>query len=312
MEAYIYDCAGEKWALPVLLSWDISHGFGEACDSFEIEFLYRSDMADTLAKAVEMEAVHGGRTVFYGRVDEYEAVADSRGATVKLRGRGMQALMLDNEAESADYYYCDLDFILSRHVRVLGIEKIAASEGGKAERFSVENGWSHWKAFSSFAEFCCGFRPRFAPDGTLVPDGEAGGGTYKVDGKTAVMSQSHRVDRYGVISHAVVKRRYSGVENVAENADFIALGGKCRRIVNVPKSTGFDAMRHEGEYQIKKSMENFRCGRICVAECFPAFPGDKVEMSASPLGVKGHFMVTATRCVGSGSGAYTEIDMREI
>lgn len=312
MEAYIYDCAGEKWALPKLLKWDMSHGFGSPCDSFELEFLYRQDMLETLGRAVEMEAVHEGKTVFYGRVDEFEAAAGSGGATVMLRGRGMQALMLDNEAESADYYYCDLDYILSRHAEAAGIKKIVRGEGGKAERFSVENGWSHWKAFSSFAEFCCGLRPRFAPDGSLVADGLSGGSVYRVDSKTAVISQSYSEDRYGVISRAVVKRRYTGVESVSENAEFAALGGRCSRIVNVPKSTLFDAMRHEGDYQIEKSMENYRCGRICVAECFPAFPGDRLEMESSPLGVTGSFLVTATRCVGSGSGAYTEIDIRKI
>lgn len=312
MEAYIYDCSGEKWLLPRLLSWDISHGFGSPCDSFELEFLFRQDMLETLPKAVEMEAVHEGKTVFHGRVDEFEASVGGGGATVKLRGRGMQALMLDNEAESADYYYCDLGYILERHARAPGIEKIINSADGKADRFSVENGWSHWKAFSSFAEFCCGLRPRFAPDGSLVTDGESGGGVYRVDKKTAVISQSYGEERYGVISRAVVKRRYTGMESVAENADFLALGGKCERIVNVPKSTHFDAMRHEGEFQIKKSMEGYRSGRITVAECFPAFPGDKLEMRHSPLGVSGDFLVTATRCVGSGKGAYTEIDMRKI
>lgn len=312
MEAYIYDCRGDKWALPALLKWDISHGFGSPCDSFELEFLYREEMLTKLSEAVEMEAMHGGKVVFKGRVDEFEIVAGEKGTAVKLIGRGMQALMLDNEAESGDYFYCDLDYILSRHVRSLGIEEIASSKGGSAERFSVENGWSHWKAFSSFAEFCCGLRPRFAPDGSLVPDGEEGGSRYRVDKQTALISQSYREDRYGVISHAVVKRRYTNSESITENEEFIALGGKCTRIVNVPKSRAYDAMRHEGEYQIEKSMENYRCGSITVAECFAAFPGDRVDMLSSPLGITGEFLVTATQCRGDSRGVYTRIDMRKV
>lgn len=313
MEAYIYDCEGGKWRLPKLLSWDISHGFCSPCDSFELEFIYSREMLDILPKAVEMEAVHEGRTVFKGRVDEFEAKSGSNGATVNLCGRGMQALLLDNEAESADYYYPDLKFMLENHAKKLGITRIDA-EGteGKTLRFSVESGVSHWKALSSFLEFCCGVRPRFAPDGTLVTDGEKGGGKYRVDGKTAVISQSWGEDRYGVISHALVKRRYTNVENTVVNREFAALGGACRRVINVPKSTFYDAMRHEGEYQIKKSMENYRLGRISVAECFPAFPGDRLEIAASPLGLTGEFLVTATRCRGDGSGVFTEIEMRMI
>lgn len=312
LKAYIYDCIGGKWALPELVSWDFRYGFALPCDSFELEFLHREDMLEVLQRAVELEAVYKDETVFRGRVDEFELLADQNGARVKLCGRGMQALMLDNEAESADYFYCDLGFILEKHAKAVGIEKIAPSEGGSAVRFSVENGWSHWKAFSRFAEFCCGFRPRFAPDGTLVPDGEKGGRLLRLDGRTALISQSYREDRYGVISHAVVKRRYTNHEEVVENSEFIALGGCCSRIVNVPKSTMYDAMRHEGEYQIKKSMELYRSARLKIAECFGAFPGDTVEMSDSPLGISGRFMVYSAHCVGSAAGAYTEIEMRKI
>lgn len=313
MKAYIYDCTGAKWQLPELLRWDISHGFCSPCDSFEVEFIYSAEMLDTLSKAVVFEAVHGGKTVFYGRVDEFEALCGSGGATVKLGGRGMQALLLDNEAESADYYYADLDYILARHAAAVGIEKIDSSgASGSARRYSVESGVSHWKVLSSFAEFCCGLRPRFAPDGTLVLDGESGGGVYRIDEKTAVISQSYGEDRYGVISSVTVKRRYTNIETETKNQNFEELGGKCIRVINVPKSTLYDAMRHEGEYQIKKSMEGYRTGRVTVADCFPAFPGDKVEMAGSPLGLSGHFLVTGTRCCGSGEGVFTEIEMRRI
>lgn len=313
MRAYIYDCGGGKWQLPSLLRWELSHGFCSPCDSFEVEFIYSAEMLDTLSKAVVFEAVYDGKTVFYGRVDEFVAACGDGGATVTLSGRGMQALMLDNEAESADYYYADLDYILARHAAAVGIDKIdSCGVSGSAVRYSVESGVSHWNVLSSFAEFCCGVRPRFAPDGTLVLDGEAGCGVYRIDEKTAVISQSYGEDRYGVISSAIVKRRYTNMETETKNAEFEVLGGRCVRVINVPKSTLYDAMRHEGEYQIKKSMEDYRTGVITVADCFPAFPGDRLEMAASPLGLTGEFLVTGTRCCGSGKGAFTEIEMRKI
>lgn len=313
MKAYIYDCGGGKWQLPSLLRWEISHGFCSPCDSFEVEFIYRTDMLETLSKAVVFEAVYGGKTVFYGRVDEFEAACGEDGATVILSGRGMQALMLDNEAESADYYCADLDYILARHAEAVGIEKIdRTGASGSALRYSVESGVSHWKVLSSFAEFCCDLRPRFSPDGTLVLNGEAGGGVFRIDEKTAIISQSYGENRYGLISSAIVKRRYTNMETETKNPEFEALGGKCVRIINVPKSTLYDAMRYEGEYQIKKSMEDYRTGTVTVADCFPAFPGDRVEMAHSPLGLTGDFLVTGTRCCGSGKGAFTEIEMRKI
>ena len=275
--------------------------------------IYKADMLRTLSDAVEFEMVHEGRTVFMGRVDEFEAQVGKNGATVKLGGRGMQALMLDNEAESADYYYVDMNYIVSRHAVGAGV-KIVDSSGatGSAERFSVENGDSHWKVFSSFAEFCCGIKPRFAADGTLVLNGTGGGDVYIVNDKTAVISQRYGEDRYGVISKAIVKRRYTNMESETENVPFVKKGGNCVRIINVPKSTHYDAMRHEAEYQIKKSMESYRLGSITVAECFPAFPGDTLVMESSPLGLTGEFMVSATRCRGGTDGVSTEIEITKI
>ena len=313
MEVYIYDSDGGKWQLPELLTWEISHGFCSPCDSFEMEFLHSGDCLEKLSDSVEMAAYHDGRTVFRGRIDGYDARCGQSGSTVKLYGRGLQALLLDNEAESADYYGADIDSILAKHFSALGLGEVdKAGVSGKADRFSVGNGWSHWKALSSFAEFCCGVKPRFAPNGTLVLDGEKGGNTYRIDDKTAVISQSCGEDRYGVISHVLVKRRYTNKGAVAENADFIKKGGRCLRIVNVPKSTFYDSMRHEADYQIKKSMENYLWARVTVAEAFPAFPGDRLEMESSPLGVRGSFLITATRCRGSAAGVSTEIEMREV
>ncbi len=275
--------------------------------------LYRLDMLPILSEAVEFEMVHEYRTVFMGRVDEFEARTDKNGATVRICGRGMQALMLDNEAESADYYSVDMAYIVSRHVLEAGVRMVDSSgAAGNAERFSVENGDSHWKVLSSFAEFCCGIRPRFAPDGTLVLDGESGGDTYIVNDKTAVISQSYSEDRYGVISKAIVKRRYTNMESETENIPFVEKGGCCVRIINVPKSTHYDAMRHEAEYQIRKSMEGYCVGSITVAEAFPVFPGDRLIIESSPLGVSGEYLVRATRCRGGTEGVSTEIEMTKI
>jgi len=111
VEARIYDAAGTGYRLPVLLRWDISHGFCKPCDCFEVQFLYRAEMKDALLAACRFEASFKDRTVFYGVVDETEFCADSSGCTAVLRGRGMQALLLDSQAESADYMKADLQFI---------------------------------------------------------------------------------------------------------------------------------------------------------------------------------------------------------
>lgn len=313
MKAYVYDCRGNGWSLPTIVSWDMCHGFGEACDSFELEFLYTYGMLPVLSEAVEFKAKFDGRTVFRGRVDEFEVDASAEGCLVKLRGRGMQALLLDNEAESADYFGADLDYILSRHVLPLGINDIDTTGAeGTAASFSVDSGVSHWSVLRQFAEFCCGVSPRFAPDGTLVLDGESGGGEIEIGGKTPVTGMAYREDRYGVISSVRVKKYSAGVYADVENPEFIAKGGRCQRVINVPKKTGYDAMRHTGEYQIKESMKDHKLCFVTMPGCFLAFPGDRVTMRSSPIGLTGEFLVRSSRCRCDGRGAVTELEMRRI
>ncbi len=228
MELYIIDPAGGRWQLPALRSWDISHGYCEPCDCFSVETDYAPDMLETLRRAAEAEGIYEGSTVFRGRVDGFRVRCSGTGLSMNIWGRSMQALMLDNEAESADYMSPDLNFILERHVKALGITNVdAAGAAGQTLTYSVGNGWSHWKAFSSFAEFCCGLRPRFAPDGTLVVDGERPGRLLAL-GTGAAAEMEYCEDRSGVISAATVKRRYTAQSARLENPEFIALGGALR------------------------------------------------------------------------------------
>lgn len=312
-EAYIYDITGKGHRLPQLLSWDISHGFGSPCDSFELSFIHSPESFDLLEKAVDFRACHEGRTVFKGRIDEFSVSASAKGCIARLSGRGMQALLLDNEAESAEYYNADMTYILSRHARELGIEDIdAADTAGSTARFEVESGMSHWGVISEFAEFCCGVRPRFSPEGCLVMNGEKPRRSLKIDSAVPLKEIDYREDRYGVISSIKVKKYSRGGSLTEDNAEFLAKGGRCHRVINVPKKTGYDSMRFSARYQIRKSMEDYQKCRVELPWLFAAFPGDRVEADYTPLGLAGSFMVVGSRCRCDAAAAYTQLEMRRI
>ncbi len=313
MKAWIDCCDGRSWGLPAILSWDIYHGFGSPCDSFEVEFLHSQELIDILPLATGFRAEYGGENVFKGRVDEFSCTASADGCLCTLRGRGLQALMLDNEAESADYYNADMDYILSRHAREIGINDIAGGGcGGSAAVFTVESGMSHWGVVAEFADFCCGVKPRFSPEGVLILDGEHQGRRYKLDGGTPVSRMEYREDRSGVISSVKVKKYSSGGSITVENQPFLEVGGRCGRVVNVPKKTGYDAMRYTGQYQIRRSAEDWKKCFVTIPQAFAAFAGDIVEISRSPLGLTGEFLVVGSRCIGGSDGVFTRLDMRRI
>lgn len=313
MELWIYDKDGGETALGGILSWEFCHGFGQPCDSFELKFLWKKEMAKTLESACGIRAMHEGRVVFKGRIDEYCLKADARGGLGQLSGRGMQALLLDNEAESADYYNADLTYILSRHVQPFGIGEIDTSGAeGSTPVFTVESGESHWGVLEEFARFCCGVKPRFSPEGALIMNGEAVGKSMVIDSTTPFTDMEYRQDRYGVISSVKIKKYSSGVVLTMDNAQFKAIGGSCGRIINVPKKTGYDSMRYTAKYRMDRSLEDFRKMFVTLPWAFAAFPGDKIEVKDSPMGTDGAFLVVGSRCRCDGAGVYTRLEMRRI
>ena len=312
MEAVIYDAAGAAYALPTLLRWDVSHGFCSPCDSFEAAFLYDASMLPALRSACRFVGTYGGETVCCGVIDELEVKADPNGCLAVLRGRGYQALLLDSEAESADYYNADTAFILDRHVRPFGVTDVEVGAcAGKSASLSVNSGESHWSVVQRFAEFCLGVKPRFTPGGRLLLDGAESGRTFTVDERTPVTAQVFAQERYGVVSRALVKNRARGTQTAVENESFAAIGGQSERVINVPRKTGFDAMRHTGAYQIGKSGADFLRCRLTLPQCFAAFPGDRVVLERTPLGVSGEFFVSASRCCADGTGCETVLELRQ-
>lgn len=312
MTAYITLCSGESRKLPELLSWDFTHGFCSPCDCFEVSFLYSRELLEPLRTAVRLRAEHDGETVFSGVVDELSLSADAAGCAAVLRGRGLQALLLDNEAESADYSGAAADFILARHAAPFGVTDVdfEGTEGVRVS-LSVGAGESCWNVIDKFAQFGAGLRPRFTSGGRLVLNGESGGRERRFGAGTAVSAQSFTQDRYGVISAALVKNRARGSETLVENPEFLALGGCCRRVVTMPRKSAFDAMRHTGTYQIRRSAENFRRCSLTVPGLFAAFPGDTAVLEGTPLGTDGSFLVWQSRCWADAHSAGTVLELRE-
>lgn len=313
MELEIHDKNGSIHYLPELISWEFCHGFCQPCDSFRLSFLWTNDMAGILEKACGIKAVHEGRVVFKGRIDEYCLRAGSSGGITEMSGRGMQALLLDSEAESADYYNPDLTYILSRHVQPLGINEIdTAGAAGSTAVFTVESGASHWGVLEEFARFCCDVKPRFSPDGALIMNGEGRGDSYVIDSTTPFTEMEYRQDRYGVISSVKVKKYSGSGELTMENPEFKNIGGSCGRVINVPRKTSYDSMRFTARYRLDRSQEDFRKLFVTLPWAFAAFPGDKVELKDSPMGVDGAFLVVGSRCRCDGAGISTRLEMRRI
>ena len=112
---------GKVYELPALLEWQLRRTGGVPCDSFRARCLYSAEMGEALKAACRFAATENGVTRFRGVIDEWSAVCGAEGAVLTVEGRGMAALLLDNEAEAVTYQRAALSEILKDHAAVCGV-----------------------------------------------------------------------------------------------------------------------------------------------------------------------------------------------
>lgn len=151
MKGYLTTCDGAQFELPTLLKWEFSYTGSVPCDSFTLKCAYEPAMAEVLRRAVRFTAREDGTVEFAGVVDECGVTCDEKGLQLEVSGRGMAALLLDNEAESVSYQWATMEEILKNHVTPYGIVCTGYDAVTAAARYRVANGSSQWKALNDFA-----------------------------------------------------------------------------------------------------------------------------------------------------------------
>ena len=308
MKGYIMDKDGVSTPLPEFLSWDVCHGMGEPCDWFEVSFIYYSNQLSKLQTACSFRATHDSEVVFSGVIDEYSISIDEKGSVVTLSGRSKAALLLDNELPAQEYAALGNTAAVSAFVSPYGISNVISGSGVTLSAFSVRTGESAWSALKRFCRYAWKTTPYFAKDGTLILNGRAGN-TITVDASEDVSSIAMCDERYGIISDISIRNRVTGASYTSSNAAFAARGGKCQREMTVPKTTGADAVRYTAAYQIAESQRGKKCVKLTLTKQFACFPGDRVSLTASKLGLSGAFTVLSSHCWADSLSAGTIITL---
>ena len=303
MKGYITTCDGVQYELPTLLRWEFSYTGSVPCDSFSLRCPYDPAMAETLRRAVRFRAREDGATEFAGVIDETNVTCDEKGMQLELSGRGLAALLLDNEAEAVSYQRATMEEILKNHVTPYGIICLGC-DAVTAASYRVANGSSQWKALNDFAALHGGVEPYFDKTGALELKRTHRGADVTIDAQTPVTALVYCDKRYGVIAEALVVDKRAGARQSVKNADFCARGGTSRRVFYVPAKSGAQTMRCTGEYQIRKSKEGAETLRVTIAGRFSAAPGDTAVVSGTKLGISGRFrVIECTRRFGESGGA---------
>lgn len=311
MECYVTCYDGREYALPTVLEWELSYGLGSPCDAFSLTCVWEPGTETLMADAIRFRAVHLSETVFTGVVDDYRCLRDSRGGRLELSGRGMQALLLDNESLPVEYQTATVDDIVANHVAPYGIGLAGPSSLGAVAGFAVETGQSEWNVVHSFACYYGGIVPRFDRLGGLILSGWEDGSPVLLGDGSAFTQLSYGEKRYGVLSQVVVRDRARGVTQTVDDAGFQARGGRCRRVVTTTGRSTSAAMRYSGEYPLRASRaERVRC-QITVPELFAVYPGQLVQVSWDGFAANGLYRVAETVLSGGSGGVYTELTLGE-
>jgi len=302
---------GRRIALPDMTGWKMEYACGVPCDSFFLTCLWKPEEAGILAEAVRFTADENGERVFTGVVDEIECGWDGGGGRLSVSGRGMAALLLDNEALGCDYQIASFSDILRDHVAPYGIETAELAELPSVPGFSVATGSSEWQVLYEFCRYYGGVTPRFDRMGRLTAAPWKEGERIRLDGSTAVTAFTLRERRYGVLSEILVRERSSGKVQKVRNEPFAGRGGRCRRVLTMPGRSSYQAMRYSGEYQLRRSAEELRRLEVTLPGAFRAWPGDMVELALKQNVCGGIWQVVESASGLDSRGTYTVLTLGE-
>ena len=298
---------GKRYTLPEALSWKFEYACGVPCDSFFVELPWRAGEEEIYRKAVRFTAREEGKTVFTGVVDEAEWSLNRKGSRVTLSGRSMAALLLDNEAQAADYAAATLEDILRDHVAPYGIQTGEKAALPACQNFSVAAGSSEWQMLYDFVRYHGGVPPRFDREGRLVLVPFSNDGEKILDDTVPLTAYTGRERRYGVLSSILVRDKKRCQAEEVVNQEFRDQGGQARRVLTMSGSPGERAMRYSGQFQLDKSAAGRRRVELTVPALFFAWPGELIRISRTGCGENGLWRVLESAVEENARGRSTSL-----
>jgi len=302
---------GQRLTLPHPVRWEFCYGTGQPCDSFFVRCLWEGGQEKTLSSACRFFADWDGQRVFTGVVDDFACICGRDGLYLEVSGRGMAALLLDNEAMPAQYQLATRNDIVANHVAPYGIRTVGGQKLPMVSGFTVTAGVSEWSVVQEFACYYGGVVPYFDREGNLVLDGHEDGQVLRLDGSVPVTEWDYREERYGVLSQVAVRHRTSGQVQWVSDQDFLDQGGCARRVVSVPNTTGSAAMRYSADYQLKASRRERVRLTVTAAGAFLAWPGQLVDVELGKLGANGRYRVARAEVTCGADGLFTTLVLGE-
>lgn len=303
---------GTEYRVQQVLSWQIAYGLGVPCDSVQLSCLWSLGQEAVLRGVSRLRAVHEGEIVFFGVLDEWICVWDANGCRLEITGRGLQALLLDNEAESADYGAASLDDVLHHYVSPFGIAVAERGNLPPVQGFSVKSGSSCWQVLHQFVRYYGGVTPRLDASGRLLLSPLSDRVVRRWEDALPVTKLVLRYQRYGVLSQVSVQNRATMERQILRNEALVAQGFSAGRVLTVPRNTERQSMRYSAQFQLEQSRQSLLRVDLLAAGAFLARPGEVVEIARSGFGGNGVYRVLEATVSLSAEGFMTQLVMGDV
>ncbi len=299
--------AGERLSLPEPLSWDIRRG--DPCDACELVFPYDAGIDKRLPFAHRFDIRRDGAVVLRGIVDEWRVTLGDDGKKTALFGRGLQALLLDNEVEPVYYQTAGWADIAARHIAPYGIAVTAGGTAPVRYDFKVEAGLREWQVVTGFLP--AGVSPAFSPQGALSLRTPAVSKTPKIVLRQGVdiLAAQAVYDRYGIVSSVLIRNRDRNetIERVSNDA---VRRGIQRRIVNT--GVGSDGMARQellARERLEASLRTLYALRVTAPGSFLAEPFDTVRVAGISPAFDGDWLVRCARSTLTRHAALCQLEL---
>jgi len=271
---------GGTVALPTVVDYRFSYGSGRACDSCALTCLLEDwGNRELLRQAVRVTVSAGGVQRFFGVVDEIVLEESEKGRRLEVHGRSMAALLLDNEAGEIVYPYATWQDILAGHVTPYGLRVDCPVSLPPVADFSVPSGSSEWDVLRRFCWEYGGQRLRVDEQGVLRIGEASTGRVVTVSEASPVVRLGYRWKRYGCVSEVLAFESGSPAGLRVENPGFLALGGRSRKRIVLPKGSGSGERVRAARRLIDRSMEEAEVLEVALPFAFAAGIGDLVDLA---------------------------------
>ncbi|WP_107885564.1 phage baseplate assembly protein [Neisseria elongata] len=281
---------------------------------------------DTVRAGDKVEVRVGGDTVLSGRIDRVQTVTEKGGKTLTIQGRDDAGVLLDCSAPLFNAQDMDLNQIIEKIVKPLGLAKIRidAAKTDKTHKVQIEPGSRAWDALLEYAE-ANGLWPWLEPDGTLViggPDYTAAPVAELVLRTNGQNNNIKRLEvnrdmasRYSEVT--VLAQSHSGKNNIKATAKDESVKLHRPLIVTEPDIDS----QAQAQRKAKKRLADSRLEGLTITATVQGHrtddgtlwqPGQRINVLSEPDGIDAvYFLMARTFIGGRGQPTETVLTLKE-